>query len=110
MSEEEEEKETKVYVGGNLIPLKQLEQKYAEISIAGTPGNIKVIEILTNAEKPLTREDIAKKANMSTGYSRDILKSLIKKEYVVEFRIGKARTLYFLLTEKGLELSKEITK
>ena len=104
-----EEGETKVYVEGKLIPLKELERKYAEISLAGTPGNVKVIETLTKAEKPLTREDIAKKASMSAGYIRDILKSLLKKKYVLEFRIGSTRTLYYLLTEKGLKLSKKIT-
>ena len=105
MSKEEE----KVYVEGKLIPVKELERKYPEISLAGTPGNIKVIETLTKAEKPLAKADIAKKTNISEGYTRDILKTLIKKKYVLEFRIGRARTLYYLLTEKGLRLSKKIT-
>ena len=47
------------------------------------------------------------KANLSEIYTRDILKSLIEKDYVLEFQLG-GRTHYFLLTEKGLKLSKEI--
>ncbi|MDH5266205.1 MAG: hypothetical protein OEW62_00850 [Candidatus Bathyarchaeota archaeon] len=106
----EEEKETKVYVEGKLIPLRELEKEYAEISIAGTLGNVKVIGVLAKAEKPLDYTAIARRTNMSQGYSRSILKSLAKKKYVLEFRIGRARTLYYLLTEKGLKLSKDITK
>ena len=105
-----EEKETMVYVKGKLTPLRQLEREYAEISIAGTRGNIKIIEVLTKAEKPLSKVDIANKANMSLGYTRDILKPLVKKKYVLEFRIGRARILYYLLTEKGLKLSEKIIK
>ena len=103
----EEKKETKVYVDGKLVPLKQLEKEYPEISLAGTPGNVRVMETLTKAEKPLNRKEIATRTKLSAIYTRDILKSLIKQEYVLEFQMG-GRTLYYLLTEKGLKLSQEI--
>lgn len=105
---EEEKKETKVYVKGKLVPLKELKEEYPEMILAGKPSNVRVIETLTKAEKPLNRQDIAEKTGLSAGYARDILKTLVEKDYVLEFQIG-GRTLYYLLTEKGLKLSKEIT-
>lgn len=107
MSEEEEKKATIVYVKGKLVPLKELEKEYPEISLASSPANVRVIETLTKAEKPLNRKEVAKKSALSEAYTRDILKSLGKKKYILEFKLG-GRTSYFLLTEKGLKLSKEI--
>ena len=107
MSKEEEKKETKVYVDGKLVPFKELEKAYPQISLAGTAGNVKILNTLIATEKPLDRREIAKRTGLSEGYCRDILKKLMKKEYVLEFRIG-GRTLYYLLTERGLKLSKEI--
>lgn len=103
-----EEKETKVYVKGKLVPLKELEKDYPQLVLAGTAGNIRVFEILSQAEKPLNRKEIAERTGLSTGYARDILKRLVKEDCVLEFQIG-GRTLYYLLTERGLEVSKEIT-
>src|SRR3990170_3159753 len=99
----EEQKEIKVFVKGKLIPLKDLEKEYPQISLSGTRGNVRVMDILTNAEKPLNKREIAKSAGLTEGYTRDILKKLIKKEYVLEFQLG-GRVLYYLLTEKGLKL------
>jgi DNA-binding MarR family transcriptional regulator len=104
---EEEKKETKVYVKGKLVPVKELEKVYPEISLANKPSNVRVIEVLTKAEKPLNRKDIADRTGLSGGYTRDVLKKLAKKGYVLEFQLG-GRTLHFLLTEKGLKLSEEI--
>lgn len=104
----EEEKETKVYVKGKLIPLKDLEKEYPEIRLSSSPANVRVVEVLTKTEKPLSRSEIAKSTNLSGGYTRDVLKRLVKHGYVLEFRLG-GRTSYFLLTEKGLKLFKQIT-
>ncbi|MFX0198662.1 MAG: helix-turn-helix domain-containing protein [Candidatus Hodarchaeota archaeon] len=68
---------------------------------------MQVIQELTEAEKPLSIKEIATRTNLSKIYTRGILKSLIKQEYVLEFKMG-GRTLYYLLTEKGLKLSQEI--
>lgn len=103
----EEKKETLVYVKGKLVPLKELEKEYPSIVISSSSANVRVIETLTKAEKPLNRKEIANKANLSEIYTRDILKTLVGKDYVLEFQLG-GRTHYFLLTEKGLRLSKEI--
>jgi len=104
---EEEKKETLVYVKGKLVPLKELEKEYPEISLSSSSANVRVIETLTKTEKPLNRSEIAKKTGLSEAYTRDVLKRLSRKDYVLEFRLG-GRTRYFLLTEKGLKLSKEI--
>jgi predicted transcriptional regulator len=104
----EEQRDTKVFVKGQLVPLKDLEKQYPQISLSGTRGNIKVVDILIDAQKPLNRREIAKSAGMTEGYTRDILKRLIKKGYAIEFRLG-GRALYYLLTEKGLKLAKEVT-
>jgi len=110
MDEKEEEKETKVFVGEKLVPLKDLEKQYAEITIAGVHGNVKVVQTLLKATKPLTRHDVAKQSLMSTGHSITILKQLAKRGYVIEFRMGSGRHKYYLLTEKGLRFSKKIGK
>jgi predicted DNA-binding transcriptional regulator len=108
--EKTEEKEIVVYVEGKLVPLKQLQKRYEDISLAGTPGNVKVMDVLVKAEKPLNKAEIAKRAGLSEAYVRDKLKVFLKGKYVLEFRMGKPRTFYYLLTEGGLKLSKEITK
>lgn len=110
MSTKEEKAETKVLVDGKLVPLKDLERRYDEVIIAAVPGNVRIAEALLKADKPLTRHDVAKKANMSTGYATDILKRLAKKDYVLEFRMGRARHKYYLLTEKGLRFSETLIK
>lgn len=110
MSTEAEKSETKVLVDGKLVALKDLEKRYSEVILAAVPGNARVVEILLKADKPLTRHDVGKKANMSTGYATQILKQLTKKNYVLEFRMGKGRGKYYLLTEKGLKFSKSLPK
>ena len=104
-STRKDEEETMVYVEGKLISVKELEKKYEKISIGKTPGNVKIVETLSEAEKPLSKTEISKRASLSQAYVRHILKTLLKKGYVLEFRIGRGRTLYYLLTEKGVELS-----
>ena len=110
MSTNKEKAETKVVVDGKLVPLKDLEKRYAEVIMAAVAGNVRVAEVLLKTDKPLTRHDVAKKANMSTGYATDILKGLAKKDYVLEFRMGRSRHKYYLLTEKGLRFSETLIK
>ena len=110
MTTKEEKAETKVVVEGKLIPLKALEKRYAETIMAAVPGNVRIVEALLKADKPLTRHDVAKKANMSSAYATDILKRLAKKDYVLEFRMGRSRYKYYLLTEKGLRFSETLIK
>jgi len=106
----EEKAETKVVMDGKLVPLKDLEKRYAETIMAAVPGNVRVVEALLKADKPLTRIDVAKNASMSTAYATDILKKLAKKGYVLQFRMGGGRYKYYLLTEKGLRFSETLTK
>jgi len=103
----EENKETKVLVGGELITFEQLKQKYADLMVSGTSGNVRVIDILATADRPLNRGDIAKNSKLTKGYARDVLKRLIEKGLVMEFRMG-GRTLYYLLTEKGFNFYKKL--
>ena len=110
MSAKEEKAETKVVVDGKLISLKDLEKRYAEVVMAAVKGNVRIVETLLKADKPLTRHDVAKIANMSTAYASDILKRLAKKGYVLEFRMGRSRHKYYLLTEKGLKFSETVIK
>jgi len=103
----EKESETKVIVGGKPITLEELKKKYSAITIAGTPGNVRVMDVLATTDKPLDRRDIANKTQMTSGYTRDILKKLMKQELVLEFRMG-GRILYYLLTEKGFSFYKKL--
>ena len=110
MSEREQEQETKVLVSGKLVPVRELEKQYPELTIAGKRGNIKVLEVLLKADKPLTREDVGKEAKMSVGYAIDILKKMVKSGYILEFQIGKGRHRYYLLTEKGVKFARSVVK
>ena len=106
---EKEISETKVLVGGKLVTLEQLKQTYADIMVGGTPGNVRVMDTLSVADRPLDRDDVAKKAKLTKGYTRSVLKRLIKKDLVMEFRMG-GRLLYYLLTEKGFDFYKKMKK
>jgi len=108
MMSEKEKEEIKVYVNGKLMSLEDLTKEYPEITLSRSSGNTKVIETLTKTEKPLNRKDIAKRTGLSTAYARSILKKLVKEEYVLEVSFG-SRVLYYLLTQKGLKLSEDIT-
>jgi predicted transcriptional regulator len=105
----EEKKEVKVYVQGRLVPIEELEEQYPEMSLATSSGTVRIVQALVGAEKPLNREEIAKKADLSEGFTRTLLKRLKKGDYALEFRLGGGKIFYYLLTEKGLKLSKEIT-
>lgn len=105
-----EKEEVKVVVGGKVIPLKDLKKQYAELTISGVRGNVKLMQLLAQTEKPLTRHDIAKETNMTPGYVADRLKKLAKQGYILEFVMGKVRFKYYLLTEKGLDLLRKSTK
>jgi len=101
--------EKKVYVKGKLIPFKELAKEYPQISLTGTPSRVKLIEILIKAERPLSRKEIANKIGISAAHTRYLLKLLIKPEYVLEFHMG-SRTMYYLLTEKGIrDLAKDLS-
>jgi len=78
--------------------------------MAAVAGNVRIVETLSKADKPLTRHDVAKRANMSVAHATNILKILAKKGYVLQFRMGRSRHKYYLLTEKGLEFSETIIK
>lgn len=110
MSEREQEQETRVLVAGKLVPVKELEKQYPELTISGKRGNIKVLEVLLKTEKPLTRVDVGKEAKMSTGYATDIVKKMAKSGYVLEFQIGKGKLKYYLLTEKGAKFARNVVK
>ena len=104
---EEETSETKVLVNGKLITLEELKQKYTNIIVGETPSNVRVMDTLATADKPLSRRDIAQKIKLTRGYTRNVLKRLIKKGLVMEFRMG-GRTLYYLLTEKGFNFYRKL--
>jgi len=105
----EESNEVKVYVKGKLVRVSELEKEYPQISLAGSSGSKRILQVLVSTDKPLSKEDIAKKASLSAGFTRTLLKRLTKNGYTMEFQLG-GRVLYYLLTEKGLRLSKEMTK
>ena len=109
MMSDKEISETKVLVSGKLVTLEELKQTYADIMVGGTPGNVRVMDTLATADRPLNRDNIAKKAKLTSGYTRSVLKRLIKKGLVMEFRMG-GRILYYLLTESGFNFYKKMKK
>ena len=98
---------TKVWVNGKLITMQELQEPYKTISIAGTPSNQRIIEILAEADKPLIRQDVSKKAKLTTGYTTTLLKKLVNEGLVVEFDMEGSNFKYYLLTEKGYNFLKK---
>jgi hypothetical protein len=90
-----------VIIGGKRLTIADVRQTFAELEFTTTIGTTKVINVLLNAQEPLTREQLAKKADLSTIYTIDILGKLMKYDYVVGFHIGKRKTIYYALTEIG---------
>jgi len=90
-----------VIIGGKRQTIADVQKTFAELEFTTTIGTAKVIDVLLNAQEPLTREQLAKKANLSIIYTVDVLNKLMKFDYVVGFHIGKRKTIYYALTETG---------
>jgi len=90
-----------VIIGGKRQTIADVQKTFAELEFTTTIGTTKVIDVLLNAQEPLTREQLAKKANLSIIYTVDVLNKLMKFDYVVGFHIGKRKTIYYALTETG---------
>ena len=98
---------SKVWVDGKLVTLEELQEKYKAISVAGTPSNLRLMNVLLNADKPLTRRDISKEIKLTTSYTTTLLKKLVEQELVLEFDMEGSNFKYYLLTEKGHEFIRE---
>ena len=96
-----------VWINGKLVTLEELQEQFKAISIAGVPSNLRIMEVLSKAKKPLTRQDVAKEVKMTTSYTTTLLKRLVKEELVLEFDMEKSNFKYYLLTEKGYNLIKK---
>ena len=90
-----------VIIGGKRLTVSDVRKSFAELEFLTKGGAMKVVDVLLNAQEPLTREQIAKKAGLSTGYTVDILNKLTTYDYVVGFHIGKRKTIYYAATEIG---------
>jgi hypothetical protein len=90
-----------VIIGGKRQTIAEVQKSFAELEFTTTIGTTKVIDSLLHAQEPLTREQIAKKADLSVVYTIDVLGKLMKYDYVVGFHIGKRKTIYYALTETG---------
>lgn len=64
---------------------------------------MKIINVLLNAQEPLTREQIAEKAHLSVGYTIDMIKRLMQYDYVVGFHIGKRKLIFYALSGQGYD-------
>ncbi|MGD0643384.1 MAG: hypothetical protein ABSA75_00585 [Candidatus Bathyarchaeia archaeon] len=95
---------TVVVIGGKKTTIGEVQKSYATVSFLSKLSAMKVVQVLLTAKEPMTREQIAEQAKLSTGYTIDVLKSLIKYEYVVPFRIGSRKLIFYAMTEKGFEM------
>jgi DNA-binding MarR family transcriptional regulator len=84
---------------------KELKRKYSEIGLAKS-SSVQAIETLTKEGKPLNRKEIAEKSGLSTSQTANVLKTFVKKGYVLEFQARG--TLYYVLAEKGMKLCEDI--
>jgi predicted transcriptional regulator len=97
------EDKSKVWIDGKLITLDELQQKYKQISVAGPSSPSRIIEVLATAKNPLTRQDIADETKLTTGYTRTLLKKMVKQGLLIEFNMKRSNANYYLLTEKGIK-------
>jgi predicted transcriptional regulator len=92
---------TVVVIGGKKTTISEVKKSYANLEFLSKASAINVVNVLLTTKQPLTREQIAKQVNLSVGYTIDVLKNLIKYDYVANFHIGKRKLIYYALTEKG---------
>jgi ribosomal protein S25 len=98
------QKESKIVViGGKKLSIADVKKSFADLEFLTKIGAKKIIAVLLKTQEPLTREQIAQKAGLSTGYTIQVLNELKKYDYVVDFRIGKRKTIYYALTEQGFD-------
>jgi predicted transcriptional regulator len=90
-----------VVIDGKKTTIADVKKSYASLEFLSTPSAMSVVEVLLNSKEPLTRERIAKAANISVGYAIYVLNNLVKYDYVANFHIGKRKLIYYALTEKG---------
>jgi DNA-binding transcriptional regulator GbsR (MarR family) len=90
-----------VVIGGKKLTVSDVRKSFAELEFSTTIGSKKVTDVLISAKEPLTREQISEKAKMSTGYAVQVLLKLEQFDYVVQFHIGKRKTIYYAITEQG---------
>jgi predicted transcriptional regulator len=95
---------TIVIMGGKKTTIAEVKKSYANLEFLSKASAVDVVNILLNGKEPLNREQIAKQANLSLGYTIEVLNNLIKYDYVAQFRIGKRKLIYYALTEKGYDV------
>jgi len=94
---------TIVYMNGRKITIGNVKKSYAKLSFLSKTSAMNIVNILVRSKEPLTRELIAKKANLSVGYTIDLLNNLIQFVYAVSFFIGKRKVLFYAITAKGYD-------
>jgi DNA-binding transcriptional regulator GbsR (MarR family) len=90
-----------VVIGGKKTTIAEVKKSYANLAFLSKTSAMNVVSVLHNSTEPLTREQIAKQAGISVGYTIEVLNNLIKFDYVANFHIGKRKLIYYALTEKG---------
>ena len=101
MAPTKDQDSTIVVIGGKKITVADVKKSYASLEFLTKTSAINVVNVLLNSKEPLTREQIAKRANISVGYTVEVVNSLIKYDYITNFHIGKRKLIYYALTEKG---------
>jgi predicted transcriptional regulator len=85
---------------------KEFEKKYSEIGLTNSSSTKKTVETLADEIKPLSRKEIAERSGLSIPHTANLLKTLVKKGFVLEFQARGS--YYYALAEKGLRLSEDI--
>lgn len=92
---------TVVYMDGKKTTVGEVQKSYAKLSFLSKTSAMNIVKALINTKEPLTREQIAEKAELSCGYTIQILNNLIQYGYVIPFHIGKRKLIFYAITEKG---------
>lgn len=96
------QKESKIVViGGKKLSIADVKKSFAELEFLTKAGSKKVIDVLLKTQEPLTRDQISQKAGLSVGYTVQVINEMEKYDYIVDFHIGKRKTIYYALTEQG---------
>lgn len=92
-----------VVIGGERTTIAKVQKLYASLEFLSKNSAMSVANVLLGTKEPLTRGQIAKQTQLSTGYTIDILNDLVRYGYVAQFHIGKRKLIYYALTVKGFE-------
>lgn len=103
----EKEENLKIVISEKVYTLEQAKKKFRYVTLSNNPNVGRILSVLSKADRPLRRTEIAERVDISRVYTIRLLNDMIDGGFVAEFRMG-SRVYYYALTEKGHDTVKKI--